>query len=162
MLATIVERVYTVERMVQLAATSAERLARLGYRNVQVLHGGGTLGWAEHAPYEAIIAAAGGPSVPPALLDQLPIGGRLVMPVGSHGFQYLVRVRRLALDDYSHEQLEGVAFVPLIGEQGWPDRQPATSRLTWPPPSRPFWTRSPTLARGRSACDGAAGSRPRD
>ena len=66
---------------------------------------------------------AGGPRVPPALLDQLAIGGRLVMPVGSTDpFQHLVRVTRRALDDYTQDDLEDVTFVPLIGEQGWPDR----------------------------------------
>ena len=122
-LATIVSEVYTVERLGPLASASQRRLANLGYRNVHVLHGDGTLGWPEHAPYEAIIVTAGGPRVPPALLDQLAIGGRLVMPVGlTHRFQRLVRVTRRALDDYAHEDLEAVAFVPLIGEQGWPDQ----------------------------------------
>lgn len=122
-LATIVSDVYTVERLGPLAKASERRLADLGYRNVHVLHGDGTLGWAEHAPYEAIIVTAGGPRVPPALLDQLAIGGRLVMPVGlTHRFQRLLRVTRRALDDYAHEDLEAVAFVPLIGEQGWPNQ----------------------------------------
>ena len=126
-LATIVSDVYTVERLEPLAKASERRLADLGYRNVHVLHGDGTLGWAEHAPYEAIIVAAGGPRVPPALLDQLAMGGRLVMPVGlTHRFQRLVRVTRRALDDYAHEDLEAVAFVPLIGKQGWPDERSAT------------------------------------
>jgi protein-L-isoaspartate(D-aspartate) O-methyltransferase len=122
-LATIVSDVYTVERLERLAKASERRLADLGYRNVHVLHGDGTLGWPEHAPYEAIIVTAGGPRVPPALLDQLAIGGRLVMPIGlTHRFQRLLRVTRGALDDYAHEDLEAVAFVPLIGEQGWPDQ----------------------------------------
>jgi protein-L-isoaspartate(D-aspartate) O-methyltransferase len=124
-LGTIVSDVYTVERLGPLAKASGHRLAGLGYRNVHVLHGDGTLGWAEHAPYEVIIVTAGGPRVPPALLDQLAIGGRLVMPVGlTHRFQRLIRVTRRALDDYAHEDLEAVAFVPLIGEEGWPDQGP--------------------------------------
>jgi protein-L-isoaspartate(D-aspartate) O-methyltransferase len=122
-LATIVSDVYTVERLGPLARTAEQRLASLGYRNVRVLHGDGTLGWPEHAPYEAIIVTAGGPRVPQALLDQLAIGGRLVMPVGStNRFQHLVRVTRRAFDDYTQDDLEGVTFVPLIGEQGWPDQ----------------------------------------
>jgi protein-L-isoaspartate(D-aspartate) O-methyltransferase len=122
-LATIVSDVYTVERLEPLAKASGRRLADLGYRNVHVFHGDGTLGWPEHAPYDAIIVTAGGPRVPSALLDQLAIGGRLVMPVGpTHRFQRLRRVTRRALDDYAHEDLEAVAFVPLIGEQGWPDQ----------------------------------------
>ncbi len=126
-LATIVSEVYTVERLGRLAKASERRLGDLGYRNVHVLHGDGTLGWAGHAPYEAIIVTAGGPRVPPALLDQLAIGGRLVMPVGpAHRFQHLVRVTRRAIDDHAFEDLEAVAFVPLIGEQGWPDDGSAT------------------------------------
>jgi protein-L-isoaspartate(D-aspartate) O-methyltransferase len=121
-LATIVSHVYTIERIDQLASAARERLGWLGYRNVRVLHGDGTLGWADGAPYEAIIVTAGGPKVPPALLDQLAIGGRLIMPVGlAHRFQHLVHVIRRAFDDYIYEDLEGVAFVPLIGEQAWPE-----------------------------------------
>jgi len=121
-LATIVSEVYTVERLGRLAEAAGRRLASLGYRNVHVLHGDGTLGWPEHAPYEAIIVTAGGPQVPPALLEQIAIGGRLIMPVGSaHRFQHLVRVTRTGPDTYDHEDLEEVAFVPLIGKQGWRD-----------------------------------------
>jgi protein-L-isoaspartate(D-aspartate) O-methyltransferase len=85
-----------------------------------VLHGDGTLGWPEHAPYDAIIVTAAGPFVPSPLLEQLAIGGRLIMPVGSAlRFQRLVRVTRMAADSYAREELQEVAFVPLIGEQGW-------------------------------------------
>jgi protein-L-isoaspartate(D-aspartate) O-methyltransferase len=121
-LATIVSEVYTVERLDRLATAAGRCLARLGYRNVHVRQGDGSLGWPEHAPYDAIIVTAGGPRVPPALLEQLAIGGRLIMPVGSgHRFQHLVRVTRRASSDYEYQDLEAVAFVPLIGEQGWPD-----------------------------------------
>jgi protein-L-isoaspartate(D-aspartate) O-methyltransferase len=119
-LATIVSEVYTVERLGPLADGARRDLAALGYRNVHVLHADGTLGWPEHAPYDAIIVTAGGPFVPPPLLEQLAIGGRLIMPVGSVArFQRLVRVTRMAADKYAREELEEVAFVPLIGEQGW-------------------------------------------
>jgi len=125
-LATIVSEVYTVERLGQLAEGAQRHLAALGYRNVHVLHGDGTLGWPEHAPYDAIIVTAGGPFVPPALLEQLAIGGRLIMPVGSARlFQRLVRVTRTAADNYEREDLEEVAFVPLIGKQGWGDARSA-------------------------------------
>jgi protein-L-isoaspartate(D-aspartate) O-methyltransferase len=125
-LATIVSEVYTVERVAELASSADRRLARLGYRNVHVRHANGTVGWPEHGPYDAIIVTAGGPSVPPALLDQLAIGGRLIMPVGrTHLFQHLVRVTRRAVGDYVHEELEPVAFVPLIGVQGWRDEASA-------------------------------------
>jgi protein-L-isoaspartate(D-aspartate) O-methyltransferase len=125
-LATIVSEVYTVERLGQLAEGAQRHLAALGYRNVHVLHGDGTLGWPEHAPYDVIIVTAGGPFVPPALLEQLAIGGRLIMPVGSaRRFQRLVRVTRIAADTYEREDLEEVAFAPLIGKQGWQDARSA-------------------------------------
>ena len=119
-LASIVSEVYTIERLGGLARTARQRLENLGYRNVHVREGDGTLGWPEHAPYDAIIVTAGGPRVPPALLEQLAVGGRLIMPVGSaYRFQHLVRVTRTGKDTYDHEDLEDVAFVPLIGKQGW-------------------------------------------
>jgi protein-L-isoaspartate(D-aspartate) O-methyltransferase len=127
-LAHIVSEVFTVERLAALAESARRRLADLGYHNIHVRCGDGTLGWPEHAPYDAIIVTAGGPRVPPALLDQLSVGGRLVMPVGStRRFQQLVRVVRLADNEYEHNEREGVTFVPLIGEQGWPDEQPTAA-----------------------------------
>ena len=127
-LARIAAAVYTIERLAGLAEAARRRLAELGYHNVHVLLGDGTLGWPEHAPYDAIVVTAGGPRVPPALLDQLTIGGRLVMPVGGESrFQRLVRVRRKGADDYDYEDLEEVAFVPLIGAEGWPEREPLGS-----------------------------------
>jgi protein-L-isoaspartate(D-aspartate) O-methyltransferase len=120
-LAEIAAEVYTVERLPELAEPARLRLARLGYLNVHVLTGDGTLGWPEHAPYDAIVATAGGPSAPPALLDQLAIGGRLVIPLGSDPCeQCLVRIVRATAEEYRREELEAVAFVPLIGAQGWP------------------------------------------
>ncbi|MFY9821304.1 MAG: protein-L-isoaspartate(D-aspartate) O-methyltransferase [Thermoanaerobaculia bacterium] len=111
--------VYAVERHESLAREAGERLARLGYASVHVRHGDGTLGWPEHAPYDAIVVAAGGPDVPPALLGQLAQGGRLVIPVGPDpSTQDLVRVRRAEGGDV-RENLGAVRFVPLIGAQGW-------------------------------------------
>ncbi len=127
-LSRIVAEVYTVERLGGLARTAEQRLADLGYANVHVLHTNGTLGWPAHAPYDAIVVTAGGPKVPPALLEQLAIGGRLVMPVGAEPrSQHLVRVTRRGEDRYDYDDLEEVAFVPLIGEQGWPDPGPGLS-----------------------------------
>jgi protein-L-isoaspartate(D-aspartate) O-methyltransferase len=121
-LAEIVASVYTVERLASLAESARQHLVALGYANVHVLTGDGTLGWPEHAPYDAIVATAGGPRVPPALLDQLAVGGRLVIPVGGLPYdQRLVRIVRSADDEYLREELEEVAFVPLIGVQGWPE-----------------------------------------
>ncbi len=119
-LGRIVQEVYTVERHEELARVAAERLARLAFSNVSVFHGDGTLGWPEHAPYDAIIVAAGGPKVPEALLDQLAPGGRLVIPVGEgRSVQRLLRVTRGADGRLHEEELGDVRFVPLIGAQGW-------------------------------------------
>jgi protein-L-isoaspartate(D-aspartate) O-methyltransferase len=119
-LSRIARDVYTVERLRSLADTATDRLARLGYSNVHVLCGDGTLGWPEHAPYDAIAVAAGGPTVPKTLLAQLAIGGRLVMPVGAtQSDQMLVRVTRVSEGEYRREELADVQFVPLIGAEGW-------------------------------------------
>jgi len=82
-LSEIAANVYSVERLGPLAERAAETLAELGYDNVHVLHGDGTRGWPDHAPYDAIVVAAGGPQVPESLKEQLKIGGRLVIPIGS-------------------------------------------------------------------------------
>lgn len=120
LLSRIVREVYTVERHGELARYARERLAAVGYDNVWVKHDDGTLGWAEHAPYDGIIVAAGGPSVPESLRAQLAVGGRLVMPVGrSRHQQHLILLTRISEADYSEERLAPVAFVPLIGEEGW-------------------------------------------
>ena len=123
-LASMVKEVYTIERIAALAETARSRLSELGYRNVRVRCGDGTLGWPEEAPYDVVIVTAGGPRVPPALLAQLAPGGRLVMPVGGDPhFQWLVRFCRRRTDGkLLEERLEAVAFVPLIGVEGWPER----------------------------------------
>ena len=119
-LAEIAGEVYTVERIGQLAEKSARALADLGYRNIHILHGDGTQGWPDHAPYDAIVVAAGGPKVPEALRRQLKIGGRLVIPVGSDArAQELVRVTRVSQDEFKREDLADVRFVPLLGQEGW-------------------------------------------
>jgi protein-L-isoaspartate(D-aspartate) O-methyltransferase len=121
-LAVIAAEVYTVERLEGLAESASKRLAELGYLNIHVRQGDGSLGWPEHAPYDAILVTASGPDVPAALLEQLAIGGRLIMPVGTHfGSQRLVRVERISADSCKRETLEDVVFVPLIGAQGWPE-----------------------------------------
>ena len=121
-LAEIAKEVYTIERHKILADTARSRLQDLGYQNVHVLYGDGTLGWPENAPFDAIIVAAGGPDVPEALKQQLAIGGRLVIPVGSSlQTQTLVRVRRINETEFEQEDLGAVRFVPLIGAAGWED-----------------------------------------
>ncbi|HWP65689.1 MAG TPA: protein-L-isoaspartate(D-aspartate) O-methyltransferase [Candidatus Limnocylindria bacterium] len=125
-LACVAREVYSVERHGPLAELARRRLADLGFHNVWVLHGDGTFGWAEHAPYDAIVVAAGGPSVPPALLEQLAPGGRLVIPVGEHrAMQQLVRIRRLPSGELRQENLGGVRFVPLVGAAGWEEEETA-------------------------------------
>lgn len=119
-LSRIVTTVHTVERLDRLAEIASKRLERLGYGNIVIHVGDGTLGWPEHAPYDAIVVTAGAPSVPKPLLEQLAIRGRLVIPVGaSCDLQMLVRIRRASEKDYLSEQLCGVRFVPLIGTEGW-------------------------------------------
>jgi protein-L-isoaspartate(D-aspartate) O-methyltransferase len=116
----IVEAVYGIERHASLAHAAAERCRQLGYNNVYIRQGDGTLGMPEHAPFNAIMVAAGGPAVPVALKEQLAIGGRLIIPVGSSPrVQNLLRIRRNAQDEWTEEDLGAVAFVPLIGVAGW-------------------------------------------
>ena len=112
--------VFTVERVQLLAESARNRLQTLGYRNVLVQLGDGTLGWRDHAPYHAIVVTAGAPEVPSELLEQLAPQGRLVIPVGpTPHLQTLVRMRRVTETDFQREELFPVRFVPLIGEQGW-------------------------------------------
>jgi protein-L-isoaspartate(D-aspartate) O-methyltransferase len=119
-LAEIAAELYTVERHARLAEEAAARLTRLGYDNVHVRVGDGSLGWPEHAPFDAIVVAAGAPEVPEALKEQLAVGGRLVIPVGQgRTLQDLLRLRRLSETEYQREELGGVRFVPLVGEGGW-------------------------------------------
>ena len=119
-LAQVAGEVYTVERIGQLAEKAAATLSTLGVTNVHVLHGDGTLGWPEHAPYDAIVVAAGGPQVPETLKSQLKIGGRLVIPVGrDRRVQELLRIVRIGPHEYTTEELADVRFVPLLGAEGW-------------------------------------------
>jgi protein-L-isoaspartate(D-aspartate) O-methyltransferase len=128
-LAETARAVYTIERYKNLADSARERLARLGYDNIQVLHADGSLGWSEHAPYDAIVVAAGGPEIPSSLRQQLAIGGRLVIPVGPTAWdQRLVRVTRLSADHFEEKDLLPVRFVPLIGEEGWTEGGERPSR----------------------------------
>lgn len=119
-LAEIADQVYTIERIEELAKSSAAILDELNYDNIEVINADGTLGLPDEAPFDAIVVAAGGPEVPEALKTQLTIGGRLVIPVGKRrDMQELVRVTRLSDTEYRTEDLADVRFVPLVGEQGW-------------------------------------------
>jgi len=119
-LSQIAGDIYTIERIRELAEQAESVLKRLDYDNVHVSIGDGTLGWAAHAPYDAIVVTAGGPNVPEPLKLQLSIGGRLVIPVGStQRQQKLVRVTRMSNTEFQTEELADVCFVPLVGEEGW-------------------------------------------
>lgn len=122
-LAQIVNRVFTIERHVALARAARRVLDATGCGNVQVKVGDGTLGWPEEAPFDAIIVTAGAPKIAQAYYDQLAIGGRLVIPVGSSESQTLMRVVRIAPDRFREEPLLDCRFVPLIGVNGWQPRE---------------------------------------
>lgn len=123
-LSKIANEVFTVERIGALAKTATENLANAGCRNVHVRYADGTEGWADEAPFDAILVSAGAPDVPKALKRQLEIGGRMVIPVGSDPrAQELVRITRTSEDDFEREDLADVRFVPLIGKEGWKPRR---------------------------------------
>jgi protein-L-isoaspartate(D-aspartate) O-methyltransferase len=117
-LAELAREVWTVERFAELAAKARENLARLGFTNVQVVFGDGSLGLPEHAPFDKIVVAAAAPSVPPALVAQLGEGGRLVIPVGSRSDQVIQHIRKVG-GELVITQKELCRFVPLLGEGGW-------------------------------------------
>jgi protein-L-isoaspartate(D-aspartate) O-methyltransferase len=118
----IAGKVIGIERQHDLVEVARERLARLGYANVEIVEGDGSKGCAEYAPFDAILAAASGSHVPKPLLEQLATGGRLVMPLGEPGgTQKLVRVTKAGDGSLQESDLGFVRFVPLIGEEGWKD-----------------------------------------
>ncbi len=117
-LARLAREVHTIERLPHLAEQARQRLADLGLGNVTVHVGDGSQGLPALAPFDAILVAAAAPAVPQPLLEQLTIGGKLVLPVGSRGFQRLERWLRTP-KGWEREALEPVAFVPLRGEHGW-------------------------------------------
>jgi protein-L-isoaspartate(D-aspartate) O-methyltransferase len=113
-LAELCQQVYSIEIVPALAERARKDLARLGYANVEVRQGDGWRGWPEHAPYDAIVVTAAPPEVPPELIEQLAVGGRLVIPVGRFD-QQLVLLRKTP-EGISREVLFGVRFVPMRGE----------------------------------------------
>lgn len=119
-LAELASEVFTIERHRELAEQAEMRLHGSGFGAVTVKVGDGTRGWPEKAPFDAIIVAAGGPSIPVSLQEQLEIGGRLVIPVGNRrGEQRLLRVTRETANKFEEEDLGAVMFVPLVGAEGW-------------------------------------------
>jgi protein-L-isoaspartate(D-aspartate) O-methyltransferase len=118
-LALIARKVFAIERIASIAAAAKERLMNLGYRNISYRVGDGTLGWEIYAPFDAILVAAGGPEIPEPLVNQLEVGGRMVLPIGKEQkSQVLVRVTKKE-KGYTTENCGPCAFVPLIGEHGW-------------------------------------------
>ena len=121
-LARIAGEVFTVERHPSLRASAADRLAALGFESVHCGAAGDVLGWPGRAPFDAILVSAGSPRVPTALLAQLRVGGRMVIPVGDRtDRQLLVLVTRISADDWIERSFGAVSFVPLVGEEAWPD-----------------------------------------
>jgi len=123
-LSRIVERVYSVERHEALAREAVSRFRDLHYTNINVKMGDGSIGWVEHAPYDAILVTASGPKIPAELKNQLAVKARLVMPVGAIGReQKLIMVTRVSEDGFESQVGDGVTFVPLIGKSGWTAEQ---------------------------------------
>lgn len=118
-LASLAKKVFAIERIQSLTGEAQERLNRLGFKNVDLRTSDGTNGLKTYAPYDGILVAAGSPQIPEPLINQLQIGGRLVIPIGQdQKTQRLIRVTRTANDFYT-EDFGACAFVPLIGEHGW-------------------------------------------
>lgn len=124
-LSRVAAEVFTIERHPALAETARRRLEALAFANVHVRCGDGTLGMPERAPFDAIAVTAGGPVVPDTLLEQLAIGGRLVIPVGADlRKQRLLKITRVSASRYERKDLGAVLFVPLVGAFGWGDPGP--------------------------------------
>jgi protein-L-isoaspartate(D-aspartate) O-methyltransferase len=121
-LAEMALEVFSIERVPELLSLASDRLARLGYLNVHVSHGNGSLGWPERAPYEAILVTAAAPDVPAPLLEQLADGGRMVIPIGPAESQMLVAVEKRG-GVMRRRDIAGCVFVPLLGAYGWPSGQ---------------------------------------
>ncbi len=118
-LALLARKVFAIERLPALAAEAKTRLMNMGYRNVSFRTADGTAGWEVYAPFDAMLVAAGGPEIPEPLVNQLEIGGRMVIPVGKEKrSQVLVRVTRTT-KGYDTENCGPCSFVPLIGQHGW-------------------------------------------
>lgn len=117
-LAQLVNRVYSVERVRALSIRAREALDGQRISNVALMVGDGTIGWSRYAPYDAILVAAGGPEIPEPLLEQLAVGGRMLIPIGGRESQRLVLVRR-GPDGYDYEEVLDCTFVPLLGRFGW-------------------------------------------
>ena len=119
LLALLADRVFSIERMPELTREAQKVMQELGIKNVTIMGGDGTLGWRPYAPFDAILVAAASPEIPKPLLEQLAVGGRLVIPLGDKDRQVLNLVTRRDADQYDTTTLGDVRFVPLIGEHGF-------------------------------------------
>lgn len=121
-LSQLVSHVYSVEILERLAKEAGKRLENLGYANVTVRNDNGYYGWAEHAPFDGIIVTAAAPHVPQSLIDQLRIGAKLVIPLGTpYGYQELVLMEKTARHEMQSKTILGVRFVPLVGIYNKPE-----------------------------------------
>jgi protein-L-isoaspartate(D-aspartate) O-methyltransferase len=118
-LAAIGAKVFSIERIEKLSEKAKRVLKHLGYKNVKLFVGDGTLGVPKNAPYEHILVTAAAPDVPKPLLQQLAIGGTMVVPVGDKDVQKMLRITRTGTDSFDEEVFENFRFVPLIGTEGW-------------------------------------------
>lgn len=121
LLAVLARRVYSLERIAELAQQAIPRIRQLGFENVKIQVFDGSVGWSEWAPYDRILVAAGAPKVPEPLLDQLAPGGSLLIPEGARQAQRLVLYRKSARGELRRKEGEEVGFVPLVGRHGWKD-----------------------------------------
>ena len=117
-LSRLVKKVHTIERIGELANQARDLFNEMGLSNIEVHTADGSLGWPDDAPYQAILVTAAAPQAPQALLDQLDIGGRMVLPVGSR-FQQVLELWQKEKKDFNRQEILPVVFVPLCGKQGW-------------------------------------------
>ena len=122
-LALLAQRVFSLERIPALARRARKVLDECGFGKVNIRVADGTHGWQDKAPFDAIVVTAGAPEVPQVYLDQLGVGGRLVIPVGEWESQVLMRITRTGEREFSEERMLGCRFVPLIGQHGWQDNR---------------------------------------
>jgi protein-L-isoaspartate(D-aspartate) O-methyltransferase len=122
-LAGLARRVYSLERIPELAQAAIPRMRQLGFDNVKIQVFDGTVGWSEWAPYDRILVTAGAPKVPEPLLDQLAPGGALLIPEGPRNLQRLVLYRKSPRGEIRRREGEEVVFVPLLGRHGWKPEQ---------------------------------------
>ncbi len=124
LLARLADRVYSVERVRELSARARKVLDSLGFLNVALLVGDGTIGWRKYAPFDLVVVSAASPSIPPALVDQLGEGGRMLIPVGTLEAQELVLVRKEGAQVRQEAVQAGCTFVPLLGRFAWKNEIP--------------------------------------